>query len=60
MLLSHRREEKEEYKGIQRKEQTATALLGVTKLSICLCYHYRFYELEAERHQGSRKENKRA
>ncbi|MPC99145.1 hypothetical protein E2C01_094541 [Portunus trituberculatus] len=47
-------------KGIQRKEQTTKALLKLTRLSVYLCYHYRFYELEAEEHQGSRKKSKRA
>ena len=36
-------EEEKEYIGIHRKEQTATALLGLTRLSVCLFYHYRFY-----------------
>ena len=46
----------ERYKGIQRKEQTATALLDLTRLSVCLYYHCRCCELKAKQQQGSRKE----
>ena len=49
------------YKGIQstKKEQTATVLLDLTRLSVWLHYYYNIYLIEIKEQQSKKKRKKK-